>query len=66
MSRDSTTGAVVWLNDVLVSVICRTQTVIALKSPEAECYACTVGTAEGKYAQALLGDRGLDAPTGPW
>ena len=37
-----------------MSSLCRTQGLIALSSPEAEYYACTVGVAEAKLVQSIL------------
>ena len=53
-SRKSSLGAMVWLSVALVSSLCKTQGLIALSSPEAECYACTVGVAEAKFVQSIL------------
>ena len=40
---------------------CKTQGLIALSSPEAECCACTVGVAEAKFVQSILLDWGVAA-----
>ena len=47
-TRYSTSGYMAWLNGVLVSSTCKTQTVIALSSGEAEYYAVSGAMAEGK------------------
>ena len=61
-ARKSSSGAVVvWLNGALVSSLCKTQGLIALSSPEAEYYACTVGVAEAKFVQSILLDWCLTA-----
>ena len=60
-SRKSSSGAMVWLNGALVSSLCKTQRLIALSSPEAECHACTVGVAEAKFVQSILLDWGVIA-----
>ena len=60
-SRKSSSGAMVWLNGALVSSLCKTQGLIALSSPEAECHACTVGVAEAKFVQSILLDWGVTA-----
>ena len=60
-TRNSSSGAMVFLNGALVSALCRTQTVRALSSPEAEYYACCVGIAEAKYVRSLLADWGFQA-----
>ena len=46
-TRKSSSGAMVWLS-ALVSSLCPTRGLMALSSPAAECYACTVGVAEAK------------------
>ena len=58
-SRKSPSGAMVWLSGALVSSLCKTQGLIALSSPEAEHYACTVGAAEAKFVQSILLDWGV-------
>ena len=57
----SSSGAMVWLNGALMSSLCKTQGFIALSSPEAEYYACTVGVAEAKFIQSILLDWGVTA-----
>ena len=44
------------MKGALVSSLCKTQGLIALSSPEAEYYACTVGVAEAKFVQSILFD----------
>ena len=54
-------GSMVWLNGPLASSLCKTQGLIALSSPEAEYFACTVGVAEAKFVQSILLDWGVTA-----
>ena len=55
-TRKSSSGALVWLSGALVSSLWRTQGLIALSSPDAEYYACTVGVAEATFVQSVLFD----------
>ena len=47
-SRRSTSAALVRLNGAVVSALCRNQTVLAMSSSEAECYACCVALAKAE------------------
>ncbi len=58
-TRCSTSGVMLWLCGALVTALCRTQTVKALSSPEAEYYACSIAFAEAKYVMSLMMDWGL-------
>lgn len=59
-TRKSTSCGMVFWGDFLISAYSRTQSVIALSSPEAEYIGCCAVAAEMLYIKSLLADMGFD------
>ena len=50
-----------WLCGAPITAICRYQTELAMSSPEAEDYACSVAFAEVRHVMSMLADWGVTA-----
>ena len=60
VTRKSTSGCMIWLHGAIVTALCRTQTVVAMSSCEAEYYATSLAMIEARFVKALMYDWGIE------